>query len=284
MTILQADLDGFAEPEVIEELDFEATLAAAKAKMIELFPAIAPVLDLESEPATKLLEVTSFREMLLRARINDAARASLLAYATGDALDHLAAFYDVIRLSGETDDALRARVILAISGRSPGGTADRYRYIALSASTDVADAEVYTEPLSPVVHVAIYSTADGGIADDGLLEIVAAALNADDVRMVSDTINVRSAVTETVDIEARVWLLPDTTSEVITNLPANLRADFAAEGGLGFDLTHSWLIARMMRPGVQRVEIVAPAADVQMDGYEALALGEIEITYMGRDM
>lgn len=282
MTTTQALLDDLEAPEVIEELDFESVLDEARDKLVELFPSIAGVIDLESEPARKLLEVTSFRETLLRARINDAARANLLAYATGSTLEHLAAFYDVSRLAAETDDALRTRVILAISGRSPGGTADRYRYIALSSSTEVEDAYVYVEDPSPVVNVAVYSTATGGAADTSLLETVEAALTADDVRMVSDTINVISAVTETVDVEADVWLLPGAASTIIDNLPANLIADLESEGGLGFDITRAWLTAKLMRSGVQNVSIISPAADVVMGSHEAAALGTITINYKGR--
>jgi phage-related baseplate assembly protein len=42
---------------------------------------IAATLQLESEPLTMLLQLCSYRELLLRQRINEAAKASLLAYA-----------------------------------------------------------------------------------------------------------------------------------------------------------------------------------------------------------
>ena len=54
--------------------------------------------------------------MLLRNRINIAARGQLLAYAAGTDLDHLAAFYGVERLAGEGDERLRLRIQLRIKG------------------------------------------------------------------------------------------------------------------------------------------------------------------------
>jgi phage-related baseplate assembly protein len=282
MSITQIDIDALPPPKVVEELDFEALLSAAVAELIARFPPIAGVIQLESEPARKLLEVDAFREVLIRARINAAARSQLLAFASESDLDHLAAFYDVARLPGEDDARLRARVVLAISGRSTGGTAERYRYIAMTASVDVRDVIVWRDAITPTVNVAVYSFAPGGVAGPSLLSTVEAALNAPDVRMVSDTISVRSAVTQTRSVVADVWLLPDAPLAVFDGLEAALRADFAAEAGLGFDLTRAWITARLMRPGVQRVEILSPSADVAVAEFEALALGAITLTFRGR--
>lgn len=282
MSITQIDIDGLPPPQVVQELDFEELLAAAVADMVARFPAIAGVIQLESEPARKLLEVDAFREVLIRSRINDAARSQLLAFAAGSDLDHLAAFYDVVRLADEDDARLRSRVILAIAGRSTGGTAERYRYVAMTASVDVRDVIVWRDALTPTVNVAVYSYDPGGVAGASLLSTVEAALNAENVRMVNDTISVRSAVTETRDVSAEVWLLPETPLAIFDGLEAELRTAFAAEAGLGFDLTRAWLTARLMRPGVQRVEIIAPSADVAVAEFEALALGTITLTYKGR--
>src|SRR5690606_10837669 len=108
------------------------------------------------------------------------------------------------------------------------------------------------------------------------------AVLAPAVRMVTDTIEVVASVTETVDVSARIWLLPDAAGSLVADLVASLRADWASEGGLGFDLTPEWLIARLMKPGVQRVEIIAPARIV-VPPYRALALGEINLELVGRD-
>lgn len=282
MSISETDIASLPPPAMVEELDFEAILQAAVDDLIDRFPAIAGTVVLETEPARKLLEVDAFREVLLRARVNDAFRGTLLAYAAGADLDHLAAFYDVVRLTGEDDARLRSRVILAIAGRSTGGTAERYRYVAMTASVDVRGAFVWRGALSPVVNVAIYSTAPGGVAGTPLLNTVRDALTADDVRMVNDTIEVRSAVTQTVNVSAQVWLLPSAQMAVFDGLSEALRHAHEAESGLGFDLTRAWLTARLMRPGVQRVVITAPAADVAVAEFEAAAIGTINLTFMGR--
>lgn len=282
MSITALDIDGLPVPRVIEEVSFETLLTAAVSDMTARFPAIAGVITLESEPARKLLEVAAFREMLTRARVNDAARSQLLAFAGGTDLDHLAAFYDVTRLTGELDDALRSRVILAISGRSTGGTAERYRFIALSSSPDVRDAVVWRDATTPTVNVAVYSHADDGVAAAPLLETVSEALNAPAVRMVNDTISVRSAVAAVQPVTADVYLLPETPIEVFDGLAETLRAAFEAEASIGFGLTRAWIAARLMRAGVQNVNIISPASDVAVAPYEAVALGTITLAFMGR--
>lgn len=276
------DLSGFPEPTIIEELDFEVILASMKADLAVRFPPIAPLLVLESEPAVKLMEEFAYRETLNRARINDAIRANFLAFAAGTDLDNLGVFYDVIRLSGEADERFRLRVVLAIQGRSTGGTAARYRSVALGASIRVADAAVYRVGRDPTVRVAVYAVDNGGVADTNLLTSVREALNSESVRMVNDIIAVASAVFTVQNVVANVWLLPEASNGVADALPAALISDWDAETGLGFDLTRAWLTGRLMKPGVQKVEIISPATDVVAAPELAISIGAITINNMGR--
>jgi phage-related baseplate assembly protein len=276
------DLTGFPLPAAIEELDFEVIVSAMKADLSARFPDIAPLLVLESEPAVKLIEVFAYRETLNRARINDAVRANLLAFAGTTDLDNLAVFYDIVRMIGESDERLRLRVVLAIQGRSTGGTVPRYRGVALASSIRVEDAAVYRVGNDPTVHVAVFAADNDGVADAGLLAIVRAALNDPAVRMVNDTIVVASAVFSVENVVANVWLLPETSDTLLEALPASLKMDWEAETGLGFDLTRSWLTARLMKSGVYKVEIVTPATDVVAAPERAVSLGAITLNNMGR--
>ncbi len=289
------DLSSFPAPEVIQTLDAEDIIARMAADMVGRYPDLEGVIDLESEPVRKLIEVFAFREIMVRTRVNDAARANLLAFAAKNDLDHLGVFYDVTRMAGELDAPFKRRIILAIMGRSTGGTEPRYRAVALGASTQVADAVVYREGTSPVVNVAVYSTTNGGVADASLLTLVRTALNAPAVRMVSDTIVVRSAAFTTVNIVGDVWLLPETSDVLITPveptaanpngdspLAAGLRSAWAKESGLGFDMIREWIAARLMVSGVQKAAVVSPVADVIAPPHQAVALGTITLTNKGR--
>jgi len=92
MTTL-SDLASLPRAAAIETLSFEDVLAQLQAEFQARYPAHNALL--ASDPALKLLEVAAYREVLLRNRINAAAKAALLAFATGSDLDHLAAFYGV---------------------------------------------------------------------------------------------------------------------------------------------------------------------------------------------
>ena len=65
------DISQLPPPDVIETLDFEQIFADRKAALLAALPEelrepAARVLQLESEPLTKLLEESAYRELLLR--------------------------------------------------------------------------------------------------------------------------------------------------------------------------------------------------------------------------
>jgi len=62
---------------------------------VALFPDYGPLV--ESDPIIKLAEAGAFREMVLRQRVNDAAKGVMLAYAINADLENLGAFYGVVR-------------------------------------------------------------------------------------------------------------------------------------------------------------------------------------------
>lgn len=99
MSTKRIDLSKLPAPQLIEELDYEVIIAEMREKMQALCPEWTGY-ELESDPANKILEVAAYREMLIRQRVNEAARGVMVAFATGADLDHLAAFYPETRLPG----------------------------------------------------------------------------------------------------------------------------------------------------------------------------------------
>ncbi|WP_321334886.1 baseplate J/gp47 family protein [Breoghania sp.] len=278
-------LDTLTLPNVIETLDYETALAALIADARARLNAAGIAWDvdtLETDPIMILLEAWAYRELLLRARVNDAARANLLAFAAGSDLDHLAAFYDVARLADETDDRLRARTRLTIMGRSAGGPDERYRAVVLGVSTRIRDVAIWREVTDPTVRVSVLTTEGDGEADAALLAAVQTALEQPDIRVVSDRFVVSSAVQQAVDVTMTVRLEATASASILTDLPDLIAADWLTESLLGLDLTHSWLIAHAMRSGVTRVEVVSPVSDIEVDSTRAIALGTIAIIDGGR--
>ena len=92
----KVDLSQLAPPNVVEALDFESIFASMLADLRARDSAFTALV--ESDPAYKILEVAAYRELLIRQRVNDAAKAVMVAYAAGADLDQIAANYDVARL------------------------------------------------------------------------------------------------------------------------------------------------------------------------------------------
>lgn len=277
------NLESYPSPDVIEAISFEQILAEMQAELVRIFPAIEPTLALESALANKLFQVADYREMLVRARINDAAKANLLAFALGVDLDHLAAFYDVVRLAGEDDEAFRSRIVLAIQARSPAGGANWYKAAARRADVRIRDVAVYREDFWPIIHVAVLSLENNGIPDEAMLNAVTAIVTSDDVRPLNDTVVVEAAVRNMSNIEANVWLLPSAPLTDLTPLETALRKAWDTETAIGFDLAPSWIEARLHLSGVQRIEMVSPTVPLVAPPGTAIAIGDIKLNYMGRD-
>ncbi|MBB5703606.1 phage-related baseplate assembly protein [Ochrobactrum daejeonense] len=280
------DFSTLPPPEVIRTFYFETILDE---RMTDLRQRLSDAgIDYDvGHLETDILKVVhladSMREVSLRAAINDAAKANLLAYALRGDLDHLAFFYDVERLEGETDDALRDRTVLAIKARSPGGSEWWYAAAAKRADVRIRSVKVYREEFWPIIHIAVLSSENGGIPDQPMLDAVTAEIMSDRVRLLNDTIVIEPAVASGTDIEADIWLLPDAAFGLMDVLPEILRQAWQSESSIGFDLEPSWIEARLHVSGVKRVVVRSPSAPVIASAGVALTPGSIKLNYMGRD-
>ena len=280
MTTLN-DLASLPTPAAIESLSFETIFAALQAEFQSRYPDYSALL--ASDPAVKLLEVAAYREVLLRNRINAAAKASLLAFATGSDLDHLAAFYGVERLSGEPDEALRLRTRQRIIGFANAGGAAHYRYWALSASPEVADVEV-DSPQPGRVRISVLAKGEEQTVPDAILDAVKAVVLRDDIRVLTDTIEVVPAELIPVTVHARLWLYPDAPLETVAAIQAVFASTLAACAGLGWDLTRSWIIGQLQRAGVHKVDVLSPTTDIRVAANQAVRLASLNLEYAGRDL
>lgn len=91
-------------PNVIEVLKYDEILNNVK-KLFKEHLTDDEISLLESDNYSALLETLAYRELLLRARINDSVKAMLLPFSTGDDLDNIVAIYGIERLKGERPTA-----------------------------------------------------------------------------------------------------------------------------------------------------------------------------------
>lgn len=279
------DLSLLPAPQVIEALSFEDILADLKADFVARHPAAADIVDLESEPVVKLLEVVAYRETLLRARLNDEARALLLAYSTGADLDHLGATYyqetrlvvtpaDPLALPPvlevlERDEDFRQRLALKPESYSVAGPSDAFKFHALSADGNIKSASV-TSPVPGTTTVYVLSRIGGGVPDAPLLATVAAALNAETVRPLSEEVLVVAATLVNYAIDVSLTVYPGPAGEAALAAAQAALAKLAADSHtLDRDVTLSAITAAAQQPGVKRVLVNSPVAEVVCDIGEA---------------
>lgn len=266
------DLSALPAPDIIAQPTFETRLAGKLAQLLTLAPEFTALV--ESDPAMKLLQADTYDELVLAQTMNDAARGLLLAFAAGAQLDHLAALFGVSRLTVtpadpetgapavlESDTALRQRVQLAPHSFSVAGPELAYVFHARSASGDVADATAVSPSPGEVV-VTVLSASGTGVPGAPVLDAVRAVLDGP-VRPLTDLVTVQAAapVNFAVTAELFVFAGPDQTL-ILTTAQESLAAYLASARRLGRDIPRSALIAALHVGNVQRVNLLAPVADI----------------------
>ena len=264
------DLSALPAPDVLEPLDFEVVyqegLDTFRGYMGDNWSA-----PLESDPVVKLLEVGAYNKVGNRARVNDAAKAMLLAHAIGSDLDQLGANVNLPRLViqaedrlavppvpevKEQDDPYRERIQLAFEGLTTAGPRNSYIFHARNASGLVMDATAESpEPCE--VTVTVLSSEGEGVASPELLAAVATGLNDENVRPLGDRVTVQSAEIIHYRIDA-ILHMNSAGPEVDASLAEaikRLAAWINPRKRLGVEVARSAVDAQLHVAGVSRVEL-----------------------------
>lgn len=297
------DLTQLPAPKVIEEIDYETLLQQRKNRLITAVPAdirdqVAATLALETEPLTILLQENSYTEMILRQRINEAAKAVTLAYSLDSDLDVVAANLDTERKIiqpadpdavppvpevRESNDEFRTRAQMAFEGLSVAGPRGAYEFHALSADPRVADVKAVSPAPCEVV-VTVLARAGDGAAPADLVTVVATALDDEDIRPVGDFVTVQSAAIVPYVIEATLFFFPGPEAEPIrAAAEASLRDFISKQRRIGRDIRRSAIYAALHVEGIQRVELAKPSQDIVITTSQAGHCTGYTLTMGGAD-
>ncbi|HZS80432.1 MAG TPA: baseplate J/gp47 family protein [Herbaspirillum sp.] len=292
------DLTQLPAPNIIESLDYEQILANRKAKLLTLVPEdrrneIEATLQLESEPLTILLEENALQEMVLRNRINDAARAVMLAYAKGADLRGIGANFNIEQLIvtpadpdavppvaevREDEESLKLRIQEAFDGLSVAGPGAAYEFFARSAHGQVADARA-ASPAPCEVVIAVLSTEGDGTADQALLDAITAALRHEDIRPIGDLVTVQSAEVIPYEIVAEIYVPPGPESSIISDAAIQRAQDETEKKRpLGRGVYRSKLDAVLHAEGVIKVNLIEPSTDIVLTSQQAAYCTNITVT------
>lgn len=170
----------------------------------------------------------------------------------------------------ETDDDYRERIRLKLSSFSTAGSANAYRYWALSADNDVADAYIVS-PSANVIYVYIVTTT-GELPDADLIAAVQSVVSAEDVRPLGDSVSTLSPAASNYDIELTYYVSSEKEDATVEAIESESYTDSDGNTQIGaletYRLWQDTVIARDINPdylkkllldaGADRVEITSP--------------------------
>lgn len=292
------NLSALAVPDAIVVPDAADIFTRWLARLRELDPVFDALV--ESDPAFKQGEINAYQLALAFQRVNDAVRAVFLASARGADLDQIGAGFNVSRLVinpgdpdavppvdpvYEDDDAFRERIQLSWAQLNTAGARNAYRFHAKSADNDVLDADAYgpeTHNRPGEVDVYVLSRTGNGEASPSLTEKVMSELSADEIRPLTDYVSVKSAtiVSYAVTAELDIPDGPDAQTvleHAISTLTSYTRLSHRINGLVPL----SAIYAALQQPGVTRVRLISPVADLEAAAGQAPWCSAINVTRKG---
>ncbi|MCF6435216.1 baseplate J/gp47 family protein [Pseudoalteromonas sp. MMG022] len=271
------DLSKLPPPDVLEKVDYEQLLSTLKQDLIARNPELEQVLALESEPLTQLLNSYAYQAMLLRARVNDAAKSTMLSSATGSDLEHIASRYQVARLADESDQRLRERVQLAFHSLNTAGTEKSYIYHTLTADSRVKDVHVTSPSPCHIILSILSNESPSGQPSAELINkleytfglkpgdqsSVSEVLEAQKIRPIGDRVEIVPANVKAFNLQAHVKLeLGPGHAQVKQQVIDKTKQYLAERSGLGQHIKRSALFAVLHQAGVEEVALISPQGNI----------------------
>lgn len=157
------DLSKLPAPTIVEPLEFDQLVLEILADLIARDPVFEGLVP--TDPMYKLIEVVAFRELLLRQRVNEAAKGVMLSYAQGSDLDQIAARYGVQRIEFSADDYSRIdaelrELVVAAMQNLPNITVTAGVNAANTTITGVTGRSVHEDIVLPVIRTLQKSKAE----------------------------------------------------------------------------------------------------------------------------
>lgn len=176
----------------------------------------------------------------------------------------------------EDDASYYERMRESMESFSTAGPMNGYIYFTKSVSAAVADV-VATSPTPGVVDVRVLLQ-DGQQATEAVLKEIEEALNADDVRPLTDTVTVSVPETVSFDVDVTFYIAqPNAASATVIEAAARQAVkDYISwqTSKIGRDINPSYLTAKLMEAGVKRAEVRKP---------EYTAVEEIKVAVLGEE-
>lgn len=168
-----------------------------------------------------------------------------------------------------TDDEYYALMVASQDAYSTAGAIGSYKYWAKSVNTNIADV-IVTSPSPGQVKLYVLMN-DGSIATSEVKTAVLAACNADEVRPLTDHVEVLDPAKTQYNITLTYYInrrATQSAAEIEAAVTAAIERYKAWQAGkLGRDINPSTLISMLMElEGIKRVQLTAPVFTALSDG------------------
>ena len=157
----------------------------------------------------------------------------------------------------EGDAEFYKRMRLSRIAFSTAGPIEAYEYFALSADPSIVDAKaVMPEP----GYVDVYITTHGGSPTPAIVDKVYAAINADRIRPLTDSVSVRVPALVNYSIDFTYYILEGTNPGEMAAKVAQAVSDYIVwqSAEMGRDINPSKLNELLMKTGIKRPDIRSP--------------------------
>lgn len=288
---LTIDFSRLAPPAVVETVDYEVILQNLQNNLLSKNADLLAAIKLEQSPTNIILEVQSYAEMLVRERVNAAAKAVMLPFSTGTDLDNLAALYNLSRLAvppdpnvtgsvstPEADASFRSRIQLAPEAFSTAGSGGAYIFQAKTADPTIRDASAVM--IGPGrVRVCLMNNGADPTATASQIANASARLLRPEIKPLTDDVIITSVKVIPTTVEATITLYPGPDASVVMAaiqtalLNIKNRISF-----IGRDLTRAALFAALTQEGVQNVELRSPAQDIVVGDDACVRITGVSLT------
>lgn len=172
----------------------------------------------------------------------------------------------------ESDEEFKTRIRISFADKSTAGSSLTYNSFTLKSDERIEDVKVLS-PSAGVVDVVYYSS----VADDIMQERIENSLNSDEVRPLTDLVQVKKANEITFDVTGEITIKSGVdTSSVYTNAVNNLNN---IKFKIGEDVSLAKIISLLMVDNVVDVNLTTPTANITIDDYSIAILGSVNISY-----
>jgi phage-related baseplate assembly protein len=161
-------------------------------------------------------------------------------------------------------------------GWSSAGSREAYKFHALNSDARVKEANA-DSPEPGLVRISILSKENGGVVSQDLLEKATTYMLREDVRMLTDTVEVVPCGLIEINVKAKIILMSSTPPEILNTIKSSFILAFNKIAGLGVSISRSWIISNLFVNGVKDVELQNPTGDVLVTEIECAKLGITEL-------